>query len=278
MSGYNIASVAGLSTQSFGWINANYRTMLNQRLFNALPVQLQAIAYNTPVVSRHATFTPGEYNSGSWTIDETRTDTIYNDYISIPSYQEVYIGSGDIDISALNIEANSKLPWASTPVVSIYNYENNNFVEGTDNNSHRYLTVRFKGAPIGYSPTIYKVASSVVTNNNTNVYNLITANRTLNVGDIWEPIGDSSGILYMYIGANEINEGISPEYAPNNNNILYCPTGGWVAAKPWWIRSASSPTSDYTGYENFMYVAVNGSPQTNNTTVGRYYIDYSIGF
>jgi len=55
MSGYYIAGIngSGSSTDIIGWTTANYRKMLNQRLYNALPIQLQAIAYSTPYYSRH---------------------------------------------------------------------------------------------------------------------------------------------------------------------------------------------------------------------------------
>jgi hypothetical protein len=42
MSGYYIAGIngSGSSTDIIGWTTANYRKMLNQRLYNALPIQL----------------------------------------------------------------------------------------------------------------------------------------------------------------------------------------------------------------------------------------------
>jgi hypothetical protein len=106
---------------------------------------------------------------------------------------------------------------------------------------------------------------------------MITRNNTLNVGDIWEPIDDATGVMYVYVGRDEINDGAPIEYTAGTSDIKYCPAGGWVASVPWWTRSYSTSTNSYGGV-NYIYVQTNGYPQVDSSASNRYYIDYSIGF
>lgn len=199
-------------------------------------------------------------------------DSIFDDYINIPSYQELHSTSVGIP---LDVEAHRAYPWTSAGNVTIKEYNGSAWSNGSDSDATRYLTVRFKGAPISFSPTVYKASIASIGNNT--VYNVITANNTLNVGDIWEPVNEENGILYIYVGTNEINEGAPTEYTASNNDIKYCETGGWVAAVPWWTRSYSTIENSYQGI-NYMYVQANGYVNTQNIADGKYYIDYSIGF
>jgi hypothetical protein len=185
MGEYTLSSGSGAT---IGWINSPMRAMINKRLFNALPIQFQAIAFPTTVVSRHAILDTSNPYSQPYIIDNSRNDIIRGDYISIAAYPMISSNAG----SAYQPESNGKLPWSSASNATVYNYDGAQsppFIAAST--SERYPTARFKGVPISYSPTIYKISTS----ENINIYNTITANYTLNAGDIWEP-GDD--MLYIY--------------------------------------------------------------------------------
>jgi hypothetical protein len=223
------------STATIGWVNSPYRTMLNRRVFNALPTQLQSIAYKTVIVSRHAKLTSGNFSS---TYDiEASNDVIRGDYISIPSYPEV---TGDVS-GLYSSEANGKLPWSSAANVTVLEYDGSSyFTAGTA--SERYMIARFKGVPISYSPTVYRVSASL----GVNIYSTITRDHTLAAGDIWES-GDS---LYVYATRAQVTAG-APVVQATSGSIYQCTEGGWVPASSWWLRSF---TNGVYGYTNFMLV------------------------
>lgn len=243
-----------------GWINSSYRTMLNKRLFDALPIQLQSIAYPTVIVSRHAELQTSSFTT-TYAINTGVNDVIQGDYISIPSYREITGNSGEL----YRTEANGKLPWGSATNVTVLEYDGtSSFTAGAT--SERYMTARFKGVPISYSPTVYKINSSL----GINIYSTITRDHTLQAGDIWE----SGDTLYIYADRAQVIAG-APVVQASSGSIYQCSEGGWVPATAWWTRTF---TNEVYGNTNFMYVQANGQLQESTVYAQTCSVDYSIGF
>ena len=233
--------------------------MLNKRVFNALPIQIQSILCPTTIVSRHATLTTDGWDT-RYTVGSTN-DIINGDYISIPSYVEL---TGDTTKVYGRAEAHSKLPWINAANSTVYEYNNGSFTLTTSN--AKYLTARFKGVPISYNPKVFKMSN----HGGLNIYNTITSNYTLNSGDIFEYEGN----LYLYATKAQVDAG-APIILASSDNPFYCSTGGWVLSAPWWTRSAAN---DQNTRPNFIYAGSDGSVILTSTLTQTHAIDYSIGF
>lgn len=265
---YSISGASSITVGAeAGWYNTPYRTMLNKRIFNALPTQLQVILHPITVKSNSAIY-EGDFNP-HYGVSEANVRELDDQYINIPSYIET---AGVITM--YRGEALGKYPWmvASNTTVKVYNGS------GFDNGEKddKYFNVRCQGIPISLTPHIYQINNSQVTNNS--IYNIIT-NQGLPLvsGDMW----DDNGTVYVYANQTQVDNGAPVVYATTNYNPMFaCTAGGWILANEWWTRSFIDAENIWQGDPNFVYIHTNGIPETGKDAVGelKKYIDYSIGF
>ena len=269
MSRYTITGVSNATTgNAVGWFNTPYRTMLNQRIFNALPIELQVILHPIVVRTNRAIYT-SDFNP-HYAVGEGNAIELNGEYINIPSYVEL---AGIID--TYRGEALSKYPWilASQTTLKAYNGSGFDTIDKTD----KYMNVRCQGIPINLTPHIYQINIENIIN--TSAYNIITnQNQPLVSGDMW----DDNGAVYIYADSSQVNAGAPVIYATSNYNPKFaCASGGgWIPAVEWWTRSFIDSENIWQGDPNFAFVHTNGILETGKEAVNTLskYIDYSIGF
>ena len=254
-----------------GWFNSSYRTMLNKRLFNALPIEFQVILHPIVVKTNKAIYT-SDFNP-HYAVNEGNAVELNGEYLNVPCYIEL---AGTSDNEIYRGEALSKHPWVLASLTTVKTYNGSGFtsVEGVAT----YMNVRCQGIPINLTPHIYKINIENISNNNS-AYSIITSqNQPLVSGDMW----DDNGLVYIYANSAQVDAGAPVIYATSNYNPKFaCSSGGgWIPATEWWTRSFIDSENIWQGDPNFAYVHANGIPEIGREAVNTLskYIDYSIGF
>lgn len=249
-----------IAHDSNGWGESHYRTICNDRLFNALPVELQSVIGKPRV--KYLNIVSTSDGSGGFTYS-------LGNQSSIPCY--IYMPSAynmDESASAYNNEYDvnyetAPLSWISNDNVQVYNYGTNNTwtLDTTDNS--RFMNLRFPMKPINSITRVFREVNNSFSNGNT--YTILTATAGLSQaqggpikeGDVFI---DISGNVYIYITNSDARD-LGMKTKPESGIFATNGQGGWLEARGYWLRSLMVP-DQWTGNRRSAYVVKTGTVYT----------------
>ena len=254
---------------SYGWRDETLRTIYNNRIFNALPIKLQAVATKPSVSSLTIVYDAGDGQQGMNA--GYRIGPMFNtrDYVYAYSAANVLDDNSSYEREDTLL---SPFKWKNTNVIVAYNYSvtSNNWSE-TTNITSNYLNMRFPYKPISWGQVnkmrVYLVDSL---SNIPNSVALSIGRNNLRSGDILITGQEA----YIYVSNAEINRyGLYPEN--NNTKLVGIPdeqatqidstnagSGGWLKATSYWTRSLVPGSTSRTSLAS---VQVTGTPEVNST-------------
>ena len=245
------------------WKNSELQTYANERIFNGLPIKMQAIISNSGVRSAQAqrgydTF----YMASAYNLNGIIDNSF--DKVFFPSYVEL---SNDTS-TGYAYEATRGYTWANSTQATVYKYTASSNTPSSVASKTDYVRFRFPMVPLAENPKVYIYP----TNQSETLYEKLVRNNQLERGIVLIPDDDSAS-AYVYVTSEDILNGapVRP-----GTGIFNCQYGGWVPAEPYWTRSVY--TSNLTSYP-FMYVRADGNLTTTAPTgvgVLTCGLDYSI--
>jgi len=260
-----------------GWENSISKTICDNKIYNGLPVYLQAILSNIQI---------GYYNYT--TVYDTNIESVANQlsslknsigYVYVPSISSLDgaksgtgTGNNNYGLESIyerNGRTNGNLITDITPYgwlgdnasMIIYDYsfgEENPWIESDSINSN-YYNLRFPNKPILWSVEspihIYRISRSAV--GNTNLRRIIP---NLQVGDIVVLTNEAA---YMYVSTADIQSGIQTEPQGSVNSLFNTTLnnvseGGWVRSQAYITRSVTAASGSYN---NFIYINALGTTE-----------------
>lgn len=248
------------------WPNSKLQSIANKRIFNSLPIALQAIITKSPVRSRVAKMTSSGYTN-AFIIGDTEVART-NDYIFIPS--SVEFGNADVE-NFKGHEASGAMNWKTTAHIELYNYNSgtgtwNRITEDQTMDISDFMNIRFPNVPIK-TQTTNRVFINYAGSDP--VYGKID---DIQRGDIIIYNGTDA---YVYVTSADIAAGMPTKIPSGTSDFFYCSGGGgWIKADQYWTRS---PFDSNGTYATFMYVNTKGTPvfgATNPDNTG-YGFNYS---
>lgn len=274
------STVFNTTTNSYSWRDTNLRLVCNNRIFNALPVELQAALMRPAVGTFDVIHSEGDgqgYGSG-YQVRTTLYDT--RDYVYAYSAANIL---DDNSFYELEDPVLSPFKWKNTSVIAVYDYSttNNNW-NAASSISSNYLNIRFPYKPITWGLTnklrIYRV--SQLSNISANTVALSIGRENIRSGDILI----AQDQAYIYISNKEINRyGLYPE--TDNQKLIGIPdsqatqidssnlgSGGWIRAERYCTRSLIASSSR----AQLVDVSVAGLPNTSTVSSGTQ--EYKLNF
>ena len=263
---------------SYGWRDSDMRKLYNNRLFAALPLDLQAIIMKPELSNKNVTYSPGDdYGYGAtYNLDSISTTT--RDYVYAYSAANVIDSSTYADEDILM----NPFSWKIPNNIKVYNYSSGSWEEAQNPNSN-YLNIRFPYKAINWSLTkplrIY-VVSQLSQFDDTAAEAI--GSTTIRSGDILI----AQNKAYIYVSNYEIQKyglftesdnaklvGIPDEQATQieSNNAG---NGGWILSDSYWTRSLVCSTSKAI----FADVSVVGEPNISTTPSGNSTIANRLNF
>lgn len=261
------------SDDTYSWLNSPARTICNGRIFNSLPVELQAIMYQTPATARIVNRSSDSNGITSYSLGSV---TAPNDYLYAYSLANV---STNVDYSV----EGTLFGWLDTSNIKYYYYSTNGWVEdnANTNNSINYLNIRFPYKALSWGASSDKklrVFNGSTNYPSGNIAESISATGENKNGDIY--IQGAKAYMYVYL-ADIARLGIK---ASTNANLALSTSisnanerGQWIEADPYWLRSILAPRGG-TSYTNFSSVDEMGVPSTSppNTSTPSRKLSYII--
>ena len=260
------------SITTYGWNNAQLRTVLKDRLFYALPITLQSIISKANTVYYPVQYTPA-------TLTTSNAVVLTEQPVQIRDYVTAYSVA---NVTATNSQAYQSespnmhpFPWRLDKYVKVFTYTNNAWSEASGASGAQYLNLRFptKAIPFGIGNQqlhVFAFPTNATIPSTFNVASSISPSR-LQSGDIYI----ENTTAYIYVSNEEINKyGLTidtslsrltglpddqvDKITSNNEG-----RGGWVKAEQYWTRSVIAGGTQYTA---FATVNIEGGVE-NNTNV-----------
>lgn len=254
-----------------GWGNSSLETIINKRVMNGLPIQLQSI-----LCKDSTSYTIGERQDGGqgqFSYELSASGGIVRNYIRPYSLAHVISNEAVYKNAEENTET-APFSWLDLDNIIVYDYGSNGWAVNTSNNASlvNYLNIRFPnkaitwGAGANRMRIFREVNSGTTVPMSTTVANTIyQATNTLKSGDIYIMKRGETEYTFIYATTQEILAlGLQPT-STSFDTRLGAPTltdtrGLWIRAEQYWTRSVIINN----GF-NFGYVYENGTPNTSIT-------------
>ena len=254
-----------------GWGNSSLETIINSRVMNGLPIQLQSI-----LCKDSTSYTIGERQDGGQgqiSYELSASGGIVRNYIRPYSLAHVIPNEAVYKNAEENAET-APFSWLDLDNIIVYDYGSNGWAVNTSNNTSlvNYLNIRFPnkaitwGADANRMRIFREVSSGTTVPMSTTVANTIyQATNTLKSGDIYIMKRGETEYTFIYATTQEILAlGLQPT-STSFDSRLGAPTltdtrGLWIRAEQYWTRSVIINN----GF-NFGYVYENGTPNTSVT-------------
>ena len=251
------------AVSTIGWgRDTGLRNLYNTIIYNSLPMDLKAVLYKSSVYSQPAQYSTQD-SQPRYTI-LTQPD-LTKDYVYNLSMANITSSTNPASYTREVANMNGLLPWLDTSNVTVYNYNGqltNRWAENTsDTTRASYLNLRFPGAimPV-FSTRVFIHAEGM---SETTYYQAVSQiSGGIREGDIYV----QEGVAYVYVTSDAILRGVPIETGAafqciNNNQVV----GGWVAAKPYALRSMHPGENSRT---NYRYISTVGTSAYNITSAG----------
>ena len=258
---------------TYTWANSPLYNICNKRVFNGLPVNLQAILCKSITSSTVSTSTDSGQGA-SYGMRETNNLTY--DYVQLYSAANVL---PDGSIYETEDTVNSPFIWfdGAANVLS-YNYT---IAKGwtpntSDTNKVNYLNLRFPYIPLVWSNHLRVFKESDTISNSTSIAETIRGvDGSIRYGDVC--VLKNNGGTFMYVPDTEV-QSLGIEIEPDGTNDRRFTSdatlrGGWVRADAYWTRSMIVGNNGV----NFAYVQITGDVNTlynNNASTAGLKINY----
>ena len=255
---------------SYSWRDMTLRTIYNNRIFNALPFELQAVLMKPGVNSYQAIYETGADGQGY-----SDTYKLAGQAYKTRDYVYAYSAANVLDDESRyenEDELLSPFTWKSPTKVEVYNYSTTNGWQPIQNENSNYLNIRFPYKPIswGESNKMHVYVIDQLDTISGSVAASIGASK-LRSGDIFI----SNHQAYIYISNKEINRyGLyivtdNKFVGLSDNDVANIKTystnlglGGWIKSTAYWTRSLITGTTRV----NIASVSTEGIPDVSNTS------------
>ena len=207
--------------------NSLYKKLANQRFFCGLPILYQSIT-NQTVTS--ASVIEQVFNETGH-VYKYKTSNSTTDLALLPALIEAGGSSANY-----YDEAHLTMPWNKAINTRVITYDGTSFDLNNVGHNAKYMNLRCFGVPINI--TVNKVYTGYT--GTAPVYNNITE---IQRGDVFiqtivAPNGTTSYMAYVYATEEDKRNG-APCVTADSGTLLYCSSGGWIKARPWWLRSVA---------------------------------------
>ena len=271
-----------------GWNSSNSKAICNNRIFQGLPITLQAII-GKPTIGFHNYTSMVNSETGQSDYDLSVLDyapnsfvyvssisSINTEYISRYEQESLYELTGSTEPIAAGQPTLTPYTWINTApaVINAQTYmgsgAENKWVSSSTTQSY-WLNIRFKDYPITWSASnqlnIYEIDATKL--GSETFYNAIGVNN-IRTGDVVIYTSQNGSILegvYMYINQNDLlSYGMqtmtqSGVYATGSSSNV---VGGWIKSTPYVTRSV---TNTGNRYPNYIYITEEGrtiAPSASN--------------
>lgn len=281
------ASGNNIETISTGWNSSNSKAICDNRIFQGLPITLQAIL-SKPTIGFHNYTSRVDPDQGNSIADLSILDYAPNSFVYLPSISSLnssYINEYEQESlyeltgSTEPIEAGqptiTPYTWMNTAptVISAKSYLGSGSEQRWTNSTVQsyWFNIRFKDRPILWSTSnplaIYEIDATKIGSDT--FYSAIGANN-IHTGDI-VIYTSQNGVrlegVYMYISQNDVltygmqTQAQSGVYATGSSNTV---AGGWIKSTPYVTRSVTNVSGRYP---NYIYITEEGqtiSPSVSN--------------
>ena len=244
--------------------NSIARTICNNRIFEALPTQLQAIMCQPSIAYTVVTYTSN--NQGVQSYDISQTAAIGKDYVFQYSVANL-INDSSSAYATREDTYSHPFAWFNNANVEAYTYSIDRWViNNTDTTAANYLNIRFPFKAINWGTTnklrVFRELSQAIPNGST-IAETIASTGEIKSGDIYI---DTNNKTYIYVLNNEMQTygiqimpttGDYAKFSTNNVGAQY--RGGWIPADDYWTRSAIKASNG----ANFAYSETYGTPNVS---------------
>ena len=247
-----------------GWGTSVARTVYNNRVFQGLPTELQAIVCKPEKYYKNFKVVYGSQGDNSYALESVTSST--RDYVYAPSANNLAANTSAYTAEELNTNLKPYMWLNDDTRVVVYNYdpndtEHNYWPSQNESDRGHYLNLRFNNKPVtGTSANPLRIFKETTTSiaSSTNIYTVVNnIPGGIKSGDVFIK---SNGTAYLYVTNDDINnKGIQVVdrtglYATNDN-------GGWLPASEYWTRSMGYGSSKV----KFVYVDKAGHLELNDT-------------
>ena len=167
------------------------------------------------------------------------TSNTTNDFALLPALVEV----GGTNINYYD-EAHLTMPWNKASNTKVFTYDGTSFDLNSIDHNVKYMNLRCFSIPINVTNNkIYTGYTGTAP-----VYNNIS---DIQRGDVFIQTivaqnGTTSYMAYIYATEEDKRNG-APCITANSGTLLYCSSGGWIKARPWWLRSVAYTYTEQDG-------------------------------